>query len=153
MIRRASWLLTLGLAAAAAACGTGANAKPRSAVSDSQLTPDQRDARALGLEIFDLVDRAVAYRASHRGRPASTLRQMGIESLTTHTVRRLLNVQREPVVTVAYRRTSQREIVSCRGDSQILVEASLNGGRFTLMCTASSGAQRPMEVGASADTD
>jgi hypothetical protein len=72
---------------------------------------------------------------------------MGIESLTTNTVRRILNVQREPVVTVAYRHPSQREIISCRGDSQILVEASLNGGRFTLMCTASSGAQRPMEVG------
>ena len=72
---------------------------------------------------------------------------MGIESLTTNTVRRILNVQREPVVTVAYRRPDQREIVSCRGDSQILVEASVNGGRFTLMCTARSGAQRPMEIG------
>jgi hypothetical protein len=72
---------------------------------------------------------------------------MGIESLTTTTVRRLLNVQREPVVTVAYRKPERREIVSCRGDSQVLVEASLNGGRFTLMCTARSGAQRPMEIG------
>jgi hypothetical protein len=147
MIRRASWLLTLGLACAAPGCGLGADAKPRLADGGSDLPPDQRDARALGLEIFDLVDRAVAYRGSHRGRPATTLRQMGIESLTTTTVRRILNVQREPVVTVAYRRPDQREIVSCRGDSQILVEASLNGGRFTLMCTARSGAQRPMEVG------
>jgi hypothetical protein len=76
---------------------------------------------------------------------------MGIESLTTTTVRRILNVQREPVVTVAYRRPDQREIVSCRGDSQLLVEASLNGGRFTLMCTARSGAQRPMEIGEPAE--
>ena len=146
MIRRASWLLTLGLACAAAGCGPGADAKPRGD-GDGDLPAAQQDARALGLEIFDLVDRAIAYRASHRGRPATTLRQMGIESLTTNTVRRILNVQREPVVTVAYRHPSQREIISCRGDSQILVEASLNGGRFTLMCTASSGAQRPMEVG------
>jgi hypothetical protein len=114
---------------------------------DARLPPDQQDARGLGLEIFDLVDRAVAYRASHQGRPATTLRQMGIESLSTSMVRRLVNVQREPVVTVAYRQAGQREILSCRGDSQILVEASLNGGRFTLMCTASSGAQRPMEIG------
>ena len=147
MIRRASWLLTLGLACAAAGCGLGTDAKPRVADRGSDLPPDQQDARALGLEIFDLVDRAVAYRASHQGRPATTLRQMGIESLTTATVRRILNVQREPVVTVAYRRPDQRAIVSCRGDSQILVEAGLNGGRFTLMCTARSGAQRPMEIG------
>jgi hypothetical protein len=147
MTRRASWLLTLGLACAVAGCGPGAAAKPRTADGGSDLPPDQRDARELGLQIFDLVDRAVAYRVSHRGRPATTLRQMGIESLTTTTVRRIVNVQREPVVTIAYRRPDQREIVSCRGDSQILVEASVNGGRFTLMCTARSGAQRPMEVG------
>jgi hypothetical protein len=147
MIRRASWLLTAGLACAAAGCGPGADAKPRVAEAGNDLPPDQRDARALGLEIFDLVDRAVAFRVSHRGRPATTLRQMGIESLTTTTVRRMLNVQREPVVTVAYRRPDKREIVSCRGDSQILVEASLNGGRFTLMCTDRSGAPRSMEIG------
>jgi len=151
MICRASWLLTLGLAYGAAGCGPGTDARPRVADVGSHLPPDQQDARALGLEIFDLFDRAIAYRASHQGRPATTLRQMGIESLTTSTVRRILNVQREPVVTVAYRRPSQREIVSCRGDSQILVEASLNGGRFTLMCTARSGAQRPMEIGEPAE--
>jgi hypothetical protein len=147
MTGRASWLLTLGLACAAAGCDPGADAKPRTVEDGSNLPPDQQDARALGLEIFDLVDRAMAFRASHRGRPATSLRQMGIESLTTTTVRRILNVQREPVVTVAYRRPDKREIVSCRGDSQILVEASLNGGRFTLMCTARSGAPRPMEIG------
>jgi hypothetical protein len=147
MIGRVAWLLTAGLAYAAAGCGPGADAKPRVTDDSSRLPADQQDARTLGLEIFDLVDRAVAYRASHQGRPAGSLRQMGIESLTTTTVRRLLNVQREPVVTVAYRKPERREIVSCRGDSQVLVEASLNGGRFTLMCTARSGAQRPMEIG------
>ncbi|MFN2486736.1 MAG: hypothetical protein ABR609_09065, partial [Acidimicrobiia bacterium] len=96
--------------------------------------------------VFDLVDRAVAYRSSHRGRPAASLTQMGVESLTPATVRRVVNVQREPVVTVGFRRTDGREILSCRGDSQILVDASSSGGRFTLMCTTSSGTQRPMEV-------
>ncbi len=150
MIGRAAGLLTLVLAGAAAGCGSGGDTKRR-VTDDASLPPDQQDARALGLEIFDLVDRAVAYRSSHQGRPATTLRQMGIESLTTQTVRRILNVQREPVVTVAYRQPGQREIVSCRGDSQILVEASVNGGRFTLMCTARSGAQRPMEIGEPAE--
>ena len=149
MIGRAAWLLTFVLACAAAGCGSGGDTKPR-VPDDESLLPDQQDARLLGLEIFDLVDRAVAYRGSHRGRPATSLRQMGIESLTTNTVRRMLNVQREPVVTVAFRRPAQREIVSCRGDSQILVEASVNG-RFTLMCTARSGAQRPMVIGESSE--
>jgi hypothetical protein len=53
------------------------------------------------------------------------------------------------VVTVTFRRTQDREITSCRGDSQILEEASLNGGRFTLMCTTGSGTQRPIRLGAS----
>ena len=70
---------------------------------------------------------------------------MGVESLTTNTVRRVVNVQREPVVTVAFRKPAGREILSCRGDSQVLEQAALRG-RFTIMCTSSSGAQRPMEV-------
>ena len=98
-------------------------------------------------EVFELVDRAVDYRGSHRGRPAKSLRQMGIDSLTPTTARQLVNVEREPVVTVQFRRVAGREITSCRGDSQILEEATLNGGRFTLMCTTRSGAQRPMQVG------
>jgi hypothetical protein len=147
MNSRAAWLLTLGLACAAAGCGPGDQPRSHDTDGESELRPDQKDALELGREIFDLVDRAVSYRASHRGRPATTLRQMGLESLTAVTVRRMVNLQREPVITVAYRRPEQREIVSCRGDSNILEEASLNGGRFTLMCTARSGAQRPVEVG------
>jgi hypothetical protein len=72
---------------------------------------------------------------------------MGIDSLTPATARVLVNVGLDPVVTVQYRKVAGREITSCRGDSQILEEASLNGGRFTLMCTTRSGAQRPMQVG------
>jgi hypothetical protein len=151
MIGRLLWLTAFGFACAAVGCGRGADAKPSPNSVDSELTPDQRDAQALGREVFNLVDQAVAFRGSHRGRPATTLREMGIESLTTTTVRRVLNIQREPVVTVSFRQAAGREIVSCRGDSQILVEASLNG-RFTLMCTANSGAQRPMEVGEPPDS-
>jgi hypothetical protein len=123
--------------------GTG-NSSSRPPLA-SQLTPEQRDVQTLGREVFELIDRAIDYRGSHRGRPAATLRQMGVESLTATTVRRLVNVQREPVITVAFRRAADRQIVSCRGTSQIIEEASLNG-RYTLMCTGSSGSQRPMEV-------
>jgi hypothetical protein len=130
-----------------AACGAKDAARRPTADARPPLPQDRQDAETLGREVFELVDRAVDYRGSHRGRPATSFRQMGIDSLTPTTVRRLVNLAREPVVTVAFRRPDTREITSCRGDDQILEEATLNGGRFTLMCTTSSGVQRPMRVG------
>jgi hypothetical protein len=150
MIRLISWLPALLLAFALAGCSDQAGLKSRIASARSPLTPDQRDAEILGREIFDLVDRAVDYRGSHMGRPAANLPLMGVESLTPATVRRVVNLQREPIVTVAFRSRAGREIISCRGDPQILEDHSLNG-RFTIMCTANSGAQRPMEVGQSSE--
>lgn len=144
MSGRLPWLLLLAIAVSGAECSTKAGAKPGSTGDD--LPPAERDAQLLGREIFELVDRAIDYRGSHRGRPAVDLRMMGIESLTTNTIRRVVNVQREPVVTVAFRQPRGREIISCRGDIQVLEEASLKGS-FTLMCTSASGDQRPMEVG------
>ena len=70
----------------------------------TNLPPDQQDAhdaRPRGLRSGRPSRRLPG---SHRGRPAATLRQMGIESLTPTTVRRMVNLQREPVVTVAFRR-------------------------------------------------
>jgi hypothetical protein len=137
----------LVMAITVAGCGGNAATKAHSGGSSRQLSSEQREAETLGREVFDLVDRAMDYRGSHEGRPANNLQQMGLESLTKATVRRVENVQREPVVTVGFRQTSGREIVSCRGDRQVLEDAFLNSGRFTVMCTASSGAQRPLEVG------
>ena len=144
MIGRTSWCIPLAVAFILAGCSGTGSSSSRPPL-DSQLSPDQRDAQVLGREIFELIDRAVDYRGSHMGRPAANLRQMGVESLTPTTVRRVVNVQRDPVITVLFRQTGGREIVACRGDKQILEDASLNG-RYTLMCTASSGAQRPMQV-------
>jgi hypothetical protein len=147
MSRRTFWLSTLWLACAAADCGPRADDRPRTTDARNNLPPDQQDAHTLGAEVYDLLDRAIAYKSVHRGRPAATLTQMGVESLTPNTVRRMVNLQREPIITVAYRRPENRQIVSCRGDAGILGEATTNGGRFTLMCTDRSGSQRPMEVG------
>lgn len=130
-----------------AACGAKDAARRPPAEDRPDLPRDQQDAQTLGREVFELVDRAIDYRGSHRGRPAASFRQMGLDTLTSATVRRLVNLNREPVVTVAFRRTDAHEVTSCRGDSQILEEATLNGGRFTLMCTTTSGAQRPMRIG------
>jgi hypothetical protein len=130
-----------------AACGSKDAGGP--AVAQARAHLPSGDADVLGREIFELVDRAIDYRGSHMGRPAGSFRQMGIDSLTGATVRRLENLAREPVVTVAFRKPGTHQITSCRGDSQILEEAALNGGRFTLMCTSASGAQRPIRVGES----
>jgi hypothetical protein len=144
MTGRVAWHLTLASAFFLLGCTETGGSKAQRPLG-SQLSPEQRDAQALGREIFELVDRAMDYRGSHRGRPAASLRHMGVDSLTPTTVRRVVNVQREPVITVAFRQTAGREIISCRGDRQILEDASVHG-RYTLMCTARSGAQRPVEV-------
>jgi hypothetical protein len=136
----------LALVCLVAACGDKEGPRNAAQQSKPNLPADQRDIEMLGREVLELVDRAVDYRGSHRGRPAASLRQMGVDSLTPTTARYLLNVNREPVVTVQFRKVDGREIVSCRGDSQILEEASIQG-RFTLMCTSRSGAQRPAQVG------
>jgi hypothetical protein len=146
MTRPALWLTLL--IAAAGACGKEDAERPRVVSDDPALPPDQRDAEALGREVFELVDRAIDYRGSHRGRPARSLRQMGVDSLTPLTARNLVSVDREPVVTVKFRRADGRAITSCRGDSQILEESSVSG-RFTLMCTSPNGVQRPIKVGGS----
>ena len=143
MTGRLAWCIPFAVALLLGCSGTGSS-NSRTPVA-SEMSPDQRDAQVLGREIFELIDRAVDYRGSHRGRPAASLKQMGVESLTATTVRRVVNVQREPVITVAFRQPRGREILSCWGESKILEDASVNG-RYTLMCTASSGAQRPMEV-------
>jgi hypothetical protein len=138
----------LVMALALAGCGGSAASKSRSG-GGRQLSSEQRDAETLGREIFDLVDRAMDFKGSHEGRPANNLRQMGVESLTSVVVRRVVNVQRDPVVTVAFRKPAGREIVSCFGDKKIIEDAFVNSGRFTIICTTTSGAQRPIEVGES----
>ncbi|HEY8257823.1 MAG TPA: acyl carrier protein [Gemmatimonadales bacterium] len=146
MTRPAARVLLLWLALAG--CSKEESSRPAAAQPSSDLPPDQRDAEMLGREIFELVDRAVDYKGSHRGRPAASFRQMGIDSLTSLTVRRLVNLNREPVITVAFRRPEARAVTSCRGGKEVLEEAAINGGRFSLMCTTRSGEQ-PMHVGRS----
>jgi hypothetical protein len=137
----------LALVCLVAACGDEEGPRNAAHQPKADLPADQLDAETLGREVLELVDRAVDYRGSHRGRPAASLRQMGVDSLTPTTARHLLNVNREPVVTVQFRKVEGRAITSCRGDGHILEEASINAGRFTLMCSSRSGVQRPIQVG------
>ena len=91
------------IACVVAACSSG---EERGVVQQPKVVvaADQADAETLGREVLELVDRAVDYRGSHRGRPAGSLRQLGIDSLTPSTARHLVNVNREPVVTVSFRK-------------------------------------------------
>ena len=136
----------LALVCLVAACDKEAQQSP-ARQPKADLPADQLDAETLGREVLELVDRAVDYKGSHRGRPAASLRQMGVDSLTPTTARHLFNVNREPVVTVQFRKADGHMITACRGDSHILEEATLNAGRFTMMCTSRSGVQRPVQVG------
>jgi hypothetical protein len=145
MSRRFARLLLMTLTLAG--CGKEESGRPAAAQAVPDIPSDQRDATILGREVFELVDRAVDYKGSHRGRPAASWRQMGVDSLSTLTVRRLVNVAREPVITVAFRRTDSRSITSCRGGKEILEEAAINGGRFTVSCTNRAGVERPTVVG------
>jgi hypothetical protein len=144
---RAAALAMLLLAAAGAACAGTSSAKRRRPVhAIDTLPPKLRDAALLGREVFDLVDRAADYKGSHHGRPPGSLRQMGLDSLAPLFVRRIAVVSDSPVVTVAFRQPRGRAVAACEGGLRILEEATLGGGRFTVLCTTPSGSIVKYEV-------
>ncbi|HEU4587739.1 MAG TPA: hypothetical protein VFS11_03780 [Gemmatimonadales bacterium] len=146
MSRRAAVGVALSLLAAGVAGGGGSKAKtPAAARGVDSLPPDRRDATILGHEIFELVDRAVDYKGSHRGRPPQSFRQMGIDSLAPTVVRRLRTVSDSSVITVAFRQPRGHVVVSCEGNARVLEEAALSG-QFTVVCSTPSGAIKQYEV-------
>ena len=99
------------------------------------------DAQQLATELFDLIDRIADYRGSHEGRPPRSLRQLGVDSLTPNTVRRLTVQGRTFQVTVAYRRKDGREVSACSAGEDALEQAALNDGRFAVSCETRQGLQ------------
>ena len=92
------------------------------------------DVQALGAEMLDLIDRVAGYRSSHEGRPPKTFRQLGVDSLTPNTVRRLAVQGRTFTVTVAYRRPEGRTVLDCSAGEDALEQAALNEGHFAVSC-------------------
>jgi hypothetical protein len=131
-----------------AACGGSSSPSktPTRTSALDTLPPDRRDAALLGREVFRLVDRAADYKGSHRGRPPVDLRQMGVESLAPVFVRRIRVVSDTSVVTVAFRQPRGRRVAACEGTPQLLEEASLRGGIFSIVCTTASGSIAKYEV-------
>lgn len=99
------------------------------------------DAQQLAAELFDLIDRVASYRSSHEGRPPRSFRQLGVDSLTPGTVRRLDVQGRTFRVTVAWRRPAGRQVLACSAGEDALEQAALNEGRFAVSCDTPQGPQ------------
>lgn len=99
----------------------------------------EADVAVLGREIYDLVDRAMSYRSSHRGRLPRSLRELGIDELTPTTSRTLTVAGTVPTVSVGFRSGASHTLASCQGTSALLEEASLSGGQFSLICNLVAG--------------
>jgi hypothetical protein len=130
------------LSALCLSCGGSDRPASRAETSSSQTAATataEEDVAVLGREIFDLVDRAMSYRSSHRGRLPKDLRELGIDELTPATSRSLTVADNIPTVSVGFRSPSNHTIAGCRGTSALLEEAALSGGQFSLICSLPSG--------------
>jgi hypothetical protein len=93
----------------------------------------EQDAQVLGREIYDLIDRAMSYRSSHRGRAPKSLRELGLDQLTPRTARSLTQHAGLPEARVAFRDTTGHRLAACRGTQIILEDATVRGS-YTLTC-------------------
>lgn len=136
------------LAGLLVSCGKDEPATPAArteARSEAAKGNPAAEAEVLGREIRDLIDRAMAYRSSHRGRSPRSLRELGIDELTPGTRRSLTVVEGMPRVTVAFRKTEGRVVASCSGNNRILEDATLSG-TYTLDCSYVSGGNTTFTV-------
>ncbi len=131
-----------GLLAVQLLGGCAKKEKPRPPVAEGvPAAGAPADVQALGAEMLDLIDRVAGYRSSHEGRPPKTFRQLGVDSLTPNTVRRLAVQGRTFTVTVAYRKPEGRTVLDCSAGEDALEQAALNEGHFAVSCNTGSGPQ------------
>ena len=117
-----------------AACG---KPSPPPVEAGASRTAVPAEAATLGNELFELLDRAVEFRAAHMGRPATTLRDLGIDSLTPETARALDSSA--PIAFSTALRRPAGEVSACRASEDVLEQASLNEGRFVVECETADG--------------
>ncbi len=128
------------LAGALAACsGDKPAAGHRPAANLPPVEPAQADANEIGRELYDIMDRVMAYRSSHRNRLPGSLRQAGLDSLTPMYVRRLGREGSDPLVTIAFRHSEGHVLRSCAGTSLILESSMLHDGTFEVLCDSVAG--------------
>lgn len=135
------------LAGALAGCtGDKPAAGTRPAADAPSADPAQTDANELGRELYDMMDRVMAYRSSHRNRLPTSLRQAGLDSLTPAFIRRLGRQGTDPLVTIVFRRPEGRVLRSCAGTSLILESSMLHDGRFEVQCDLAAGGSARFQV-------
>lgn len=127
-----------------AGCGGGDDAQP--ARQADRADPAEADAQLLGQEVYDIMDRVIAFRSSHQGRLPTSFRQAGLDSLTGTFVRSLGRVGDDPLVTIRFRRPEDRALESCSGTNLVLEQAMMNEGTFEVQCAVTAGATRTFTV-------
>jgi hypothetical protein len=127
--------------------GKRSGAQQGNAAAAPAVDPVQAEANQLGREIFEVVDKVMAYRASHFGQLPPSLPALGVDSLTPTTIRRLTDEATFPRVTAVFRRTDGRAIQYCSGTNKVLEDSMLNSGPFTIACLLVSGETKDFTVG------
>lgn len=137
-----------------AACGrkaatpsAAAHSPADSAAAPAAEGPGQAEATALGRELFELVDRTMGYYSAHLGEFPRNITDIGVDSLTGTTVRRLSIRGKVPTVSVTFRRPEGHELRSCAGTNKVLEDSMLNNGAFTVACILADGSSRSYTVG------
>lgn len=143
---RAGALPALLLALLILGCGKKDKPAKGGAAPDKPADPAQVEAELLGREAADLVDRVMAYRSAHQGKGPVSLRQAGLDSLTSQTIRRLSTRGSDPVITVSFRRSAGHLVSGCEGDRLLLEDASLTQGKFEIACDMIAGGRRTFTV-------
>lgn len=105
------------------------------------------EAKALGRELFGIMDQVMSYKSSHFNNLPRDLPSMGIDSLTRTTVRRLSIDGATPSLVVVFRHTEGHAIKQCVGTNKVIEDSMLNGGSFEVDCTLNSGEARTFNVG------
>jgi hypothetical protein len=118
----------------------------RPAANAPAVDPAQADANELGRELYDIMDRVMAYRSSHRNRLPTSLRQAGLDSLTPAYIRRLGRQGSDPLVTIVFRRPDGHVLRSCAGSSLILESSMLHDGTFEVQCDLAAGGSARFQV-------
>lgn len=144
---RALALAALGLLAAA--CGRDRRAAPSGTPARPKPPAGQvaqQEATLLGREVFDLVDRLAAYAASNQRKYPTSLRDAGIDSLSSKVARTIDTKAKPPMGTAMFRNPRGHLLTSCRGTTDLLEESALHDGHFTVTCTDSLGQGSPYIV-------
>ena len=147
-ISRAAALTALCVIAAAG-CGRDRGAKPPAA--PTRRAPPagevaQQEATVLGREVFDLVDRLAAYASANQRKYPKSLRDAGIDSLSSKVARTIDTRSAPPMGTAMFRNPRGHLLTSCRGTTDLLEESALHDGHFTVTCTDSLGQGNPYIV-------